>query len=93
MAAILDNYPGTERAINAPASDAATITPANDALLTRLPKALHNGSATAGTVAVKFGSAASAVVTFYLPAGATLYIRPKIVMATGTTVTVVVALY
>jgi hypothetical protein len=92
MAGQVDNYPGQDAAITAPASDAGAITPANDALLARIPKGLHNAG-TAGTIAVKFGSSSSPVVTFHLLQGHTLYIRPKIIMATGTTAGAVVALY
>ena len=87
----IDDYAGTAPSVIAPSSDGAAITPANDVLLGRIPKAIHNAG-TAGTVAVKF-SAAGSVVTIYMVQGDTQYIRPAIVMATGTTASALVALY
>ena len=60
----------------------ATLTTHDSNPLPFKPVAIHNGSATGGTIVVK--DADGNTTTFYLAAGATLRIRPTIITTAST---------
>jgi len=74
----------------APAQSFATVTPSDSIPYTNRPRALYVG--VQGDVVVQDDNGAS--VTFKsVPGGTVLPIRPRLVMATGTTATNLVAMY
>ena len=76
--------------VAAPARNCASVTPHNTTELANLPKALFIGGA--GTVSL-IAADDTVAVSFVCPAGAILPVRAKVVRATGTTATDIVALF
>lgn len=86
----MDRFSDLPTTLTAPARDAIAITPSDGTDIATLPRALYVG--TAGNVAVQMAGGAS--VTFQsVPAGALLAIRPRRILATGTTASNLVALW
>lgn len=79
-----DDYPGADKAILASSDDWEEITPHDTDELPTLYKAIAVGG-TGGPVVMKGKSGNAA--TFYFSAGEIKPLRPKIVMATGTSAT------
>lgn len=75
-------------AASAPADNFATITPSDSAALATIPKALFIGAG--GTLTVRGGDGVQA--TFAVVAGQIIPIRARVIMATGTTATGIVAI-
>ncbi len=86
----MDRFSDLPTTLTAPARDAEAILPSDSTDIATLPRALYVGSA--GDVAVAMAGGAS-VVFRNVPAGALLAIRPRRVLATGTTATDLVALW
>lgn len=82
-------YNNRNESVSDQADTWATITPSDATVLNPLPKAVRCDGA--GVVALKGRD--NVVVNFTVAAGETLPLRPKSVMATGTTATGIVALY
>lgn len=96
MAGIKDDFPGTEKSLNAPAREWAVITPHDTNLLARVPKAIHLGGAVDAVeeAAIVCTDKAGIDATFYLRQGDILPIRPHKIKSTGTTpAAVIIALY
>ena len=85
-----DDWTDRRRELWAPASDAAAVTPNNGADLATYTRGLYIG----GFGDVKVDMVTSGTVTFSaVPAGTVLPIRVKRVYATGTTATLILALW
>lgn len=87
---LVDNYPGTDKAINAPSSNFAVITPSDVTDLTVLPKYLIIG-ATGGALTVHNIAGESVAMTVI--AGQRVDIRPRRVLDTGTDATTIIGVY
>ena len=85
-----DKFSGAVDSVEAPATDAASVTPSDTAALSAIPKALYVGGA--GDITLRPLAGAADVVLKSVPAGAILPVRAKYVRATGTTATAIVAL-
>lgn len=86
----VDNFPGLQSSISAPAHSWAVVTPSDSADVAVIPKFIMVG-ATGGTVTCLGSDGVSA--TFTAAAGQRLDIRPARIMATGTTATPIIACY
>lgn len=84
-----DRFGSNADTVLASARKLATVTPHNSNELPETPKALYVGGA--GTIAI-IAEDDTVAVTLTVPAGAILPIRARIVQATGTTATGIVAL-
>ncbi len=87
-----DQYPDGNA--SSPCRHWALITPADGVVLTRLPKALWVGGAgNVNMIGVDAPAGATGTTWSGVPAGALLPARPRVVNATGTTATLIVACY
>ncbi len=94
MAAGTDNFVNNQTLLNSPAHNGYAVTPSDANELPIYSRYLYVGGAGNVTAVLAGDSEATGAITFTaVPVGTVLPVRAKMVKATGTTATLIVALY